>query len=133
MSRSAQFGRLGLQVVHASQATGAVNVIAAQVPSGSGRLFIGGSVSLGAIAPRVPDLSYSALDYGTSSDAWQVEVQVNGSTIFWQSWADILADSGRGALDDGKSYALVLLGPSLDFSHAGFWNPRRIAVVPTDP
>jgi len=134
MSRRSTFTRVGLQVVHASLASGPVNVTAATPAGDQSPLFIASNVQLGAILPRFPDLSQSASSYGVTSN-WQVELYQGGSRVLAEPWQDLMTRAGLSEIPDGKTFALVVLGPGLGLplSRPLLWNPSRIALVPTDP
>lgn len=132
MSRRTEFGKLGLQVAHASVATGVVDLTALQLIGGEQQPIVN-DVELGSIVPGASQLAVTAEGYGANSPLWEVEVQDNGTPLFRESWATIKKRAGLASLDDGRSYTLVVLGPNASLTRKGFWNPRAIAVVRSDP
>ena len=52
-----------------------------------------------------------------------------------EPWQDLMTRAGLSEIPDGKTFALVVLGPGLGLplSRPLLWNPSRIALVPTDP
>lgn len=134
LSRRSTPFRLGLQVVHASEATAAVGVSSAPPDGSTSFVVIAGSVERGSVAPPTPELSYDTDTYGVNRD-FRVEVSQNGTSLFAEPWSDILSRAGLTALKDGSSYALVLLGPRFGASltRNQLWNPSRIVLVTADP
>lgn len=133
LSRKDQGGVVRLQVVHASLASGPADVYV--VPSElADSVAVALDVEYGGVSPRVPEQSYSSLRLGfdvprlTEIQAWQ-----DGGALFGDSVNEITRASGLSALSDGRSYALLLLGPSFDLTARGPWNPRAVRAVATNP
>jgi hypothetical protein len=63
-----------------------------------------------------------------------VQISAQGSPVTDESWVDVLARGGVKALEDGSTYALVLLGPRVDHAMpTPLWNPSAVTVIPVDP
>jgi hypothetical protein len=133
LSRRTQIGSLGLQVAHASAATGMVNVFASRIMSDTANSWIASALEYGALVPGVVQPTLSAEQYGVDSPFWQIELLSDFTSLFAERWSAIKARAGLSTLVDGRSYTLVLLGPAAGFAGKGFWNPRAFSVVPNDP
>jgi hypothetical protein len=134
MSRKVRFGVLGLQAVHASLATGEIEVTS--TPTGMSTepwQYIAAGVKLGAIVPREPRLDLAAEDSGANNAFWQLEATQSSVRLFAEPWTSILRRAGLSELRDLQTYALVLVGPSASLRVSGFWNRPAFTVVPTDP
>lgn len=134
MSRRVEFGKLGLQVAHASVATAGVDVSSSRVLSEPGSaLVIASGVEFGTLLPGIARTTASSEEYLANSAFGQVDVlEVTGET-FSERWSALTERAGLAALDDGTSYALVVLGPNPGLKRSGFWNPPALTLVPTDP
>jgi hypothetical protein len=136
MSRLTQPDRLGLQVVHASVATESVSVRSLPAESSLAAVQIAYEVSPGAIAPRPPNLAYGSLLFGTPLGDGSLEVASAQSATFSVafSWATALSLAKTGSVADGRTYALVLLGPRIIVGQTtSWWNPPALTLVPTEP
>jgi hypothetical protein len=136
MSRTAKPGKLGLQFVHASVATTAVDVTSLP-PTGStlSPLVIAYGVVPGAIEPKPPNLSYGVAAYGApiSTASLRVAFSTGSTTSIDLPWSGMLAAGGVSAVEDGRSYALVLVGPSIHIGKDAWWNAPAVTLIPTDP
>jgi hypothetical protein len=133
LSRRTQIGSLGLQVAHASAATGTVNVYASRVMSDETNSWIASSLEYGALVPGVVQPTLSAEAYGVDSPFWQIELLSDFTQLLAERWSAIKMRAGLSTLVDGRSYTLVVLGPAAGFTRKGFWNPPALSVVPNDP
>jgi hypothetical protein len=132
MSRRTEIGKLGLQVVNASVATGAVDLTATRLLSTDFQPIVS-DAELGAIVPNVSQLAVTSDGYGANSPFWEVEVQNDGSLLFAERWSAIADRGGLASLEDGLGYTLVVLGPDASSERTGFWNPRALGIVRNDP
>jgi hypothetical protein len=134
LSRRVQFGETGLQFVHASLATPPSDVSShPPFPSTDPGIQIATAVVEGQVSPHSALLTHSALEYG-SAKSYTVQISAQGSPVTDESWVDVLARGGVKALEDGSTYALVLLGPRVDHAMATpLWNPSAVTVIPVDP
>jgi hypothetical protein len=133
ISRRTSFGKLGLQVVHASIGTGIVDVNSAPAPEMTDSIFtLASQLRYGVILPRSPRLDVSAAGIGAARDDWRVRAVAGGSELYTENWRVIAERSGL-TIEDGRTYALVLLGPWLGLGLEGFWNVPRAMLYSTDP
>jgi hypothetical protein len=133
MSRRRAVGRLGLQVLHASVATGELDLRAAPLTQKSELPFsIATRVGYGVIAPDPPRLDFPASSYGAATSGWGVELMVGGSVLYSESWDDLLGRTGI-TLADGRNYTLVVVGAGVGLPERYFWNAARVVVVDNDP
>ncbi|MGC4094935.1 MAG: hypothetical protein QM756_44860 [Polyangiaceae bacterium] len=135
LSRRTDPSKLGLQVLNASLASPELDVFAAPASGSPGPSLITLGAELGTLVPRLPALVGAAMDYGVSDPDWGVQLSHGGSQLFSEPWQTIVSHAGLTSLSDGKTYALVVLGPGLGLplSRTLLWNTSRVAVVPTDP
>jgi hypothetical protein len=134
LSRITSAADVGLQVLHASLATGPISVSSRATPpsSESPISIVRGDVP-GGLLPRPAYIGHTAFDYG-SARGYRLEVAQQSATLLTEAWADVLARAGLSALEDGSNYALVLIGPRADLTAgAAFWNLPAVTVVPADP
>jgi len=135
LSRATSAADVGLQVMHASLATGPISVSSrpASPSSAESPISIVRSDVPGGLLPRPAYIGHTAFDYG-SARGYRLEVAQQSATLLIEAWADVLAQGGLSALEDGSNYALVLIGPRADLT-AGpvFWNLPTVTVVPADP
>ncbi|HEY3668917.1 MAG TPA: hypothetical protein VGL19_23130 [Polyangiaceae bacterium] len=134
LSRRTQFGETGLQFVHASFATPSVDVSShPPFPSKDTGVQIATGVIEGQASPHSALLTHSALEYG-SANFYQVQLSTQGTPVSGEPWLDVLARGGVKSLQDGSTYALVLLGPRADhIQPTRLWNPMALTVVPVEP
>lgn len=136
LSRRASTLALGLQAVHASVGSvplGLLDVEAETTQAETTPVYVGSSLSLGAVVPRIPRLDIPSAMYGATAGDGRIVVFSTSGEEFSEPWPSILKRAGLASLDDGSTYALVVIGPNLELTARGFWNPPAIAVVPTDP
>ena len=133
LARRVEFGDVGLQVVHASLATGEFDLRATPPPdSGDVSLTIASDVTLGAVTPRPPRFGLTASELGVSSSDWTVDVLMEGATKS-EAWPTIIDRGDNAALENSKTYALVVVGPRADIGGFKWWNQAVITAIPTDP
>jgi hypothetical protein len=123
-----------VQVVHASLATGAIEVTSAPTgTSGDSPRYLAAGVELGAIVPREPRLDFSAEESGANNAFWRLEVTEHSVLLFAEPWTQILRRAGLPELLQAATYAVILVGPSAGLRASGFWNLPAFALVPSDP
>jgi hypothetical protein len=133
LSRLTQFGEVGLQVVHASLATPGFDLRVAPPPdSGAVLTYIASGLTLGKIAPRPPRFGSNDVQLGATRPNYRVDVVMDGTTKS-EYWPSIIARGGSEGLENGKTYALVVVGPRADVGAASWWNQAVVTAVPTDP
>ena len=133
LSRRVQFDETGMQFVHASLATPPADVSShPPSPSTDSSIQIATAVIEGQASPHSALLTHSALEYG-SARSYTVEISAQGVPVVDESWVDVLARGGVKALEDGNTYALVLIGPRVDHAEATpLWNPSAVTVIPVE-
>jgi hypothetical protein len=133
LSRKRAAGVLGIQSVHASVATGEVELRSAPLTAVSELpLTLTGQLGYGAIAPDTPHLGYPATTYGAGTRLWGVQVVYGGSPLYSESWEQVTERTGV-AIRDGRTYTLVFIGPNVGLTPRYFWNASRVVVVDNDP
>jgi hypothetical protein len=133
LSRLTALDHVGMQVVHASLATGQVSVTSdGGLQSGTTPIPIATNEISGELLPRPAAVDHTALEYGAGMN-FSLEVTSQSATLLTVTWPSALTLGGVSALEDGSTYSLVLLGPRADLKQAGFWNAPVITLVPADP
>jgi len=136
LSRVTKPGAMGLQVVNAARASDPVDVVSKH-PKGSSipPIYVAEEVAFGAVSPRPPLLDYSATGFGAPITASLLEVsaQNSSSPSHTQSWKDALDAGGLSDAKDGKTYALVLIGPRPNNPAAKWWNGPKLVALPAAP
>jgi hypothetical protein len=133
LSRKAQAGFAGLQFVHASLATTAVDVSSRPPLSIGAGVGIASNVVEGQAAPRPALLSNAAATYGVAKGYFVQVAPHSGASASFE-WSTALQGGGLTGLTDGQTYALVLLGPRADHAQAtALWNPSAVTVIAVDP
>jgi hypothetical protein len=127
LSRLTEAGRVGMQVVHASRATSYVSVSIMGAPPASIGFELVSRLYAGQLGPKPPSFEHPASDYAPQS-----EIEVGGSiSPINQTISQALGGLGK-QLVDGSSYALILIGPRLDFgTPPPLWNSAQAVIVPT--
>ena len=134
MSRITAAERLGLQAVNASRATDNLTVQSGTPPNTTeNALRVASELGFGAILPRPPDLDHALVDYGTPIGTVPLEGLSGSTSALSQTWSDALARGGVSKLENGQTYAIIVVGPRIDIATPGWWNLPAISVVPTAP
>ncbi|HET7545782.1 MAG TPA: hypothetical protein VFK05_38200 [Polyangiaceae bacterium] len=133
LSRQVASSHVALQVVHASLASGQVE-LRSRRPFPSMDSGIGlGSVVFGQVAPRPASTQNTAFDLG-SARRYQVTVESQGKELLSQPWSSALAQGGLSELTDGQGYALVFVGPRADSKAVpDLWNAATVTAIAVDP
>jgi hypothetical protein len=133
LSRDLRFDKVGLQAVHASQATGSLDVRASG-DSGAVSLVFASSVSYGSIEPRPADTRFTPFELGVTSFNYGLQVvDERGAVAYQAAWSDILASSGIAEIVAARTYTAVFLGPDPLLLKEGWWNRSAFALVDNDP
>jgi len=92
-------------------------------------------VVTGAIRPVPPYSESSAAEIGAGSPDAAVQLFVNGSSsaAYEKPWSPTLSAGGIAALEDGREYTLILVGPYPGFAARRWWNDPLVTVVANDP
>ena len=134
LSRTRAEGKLAFQVLHASLASSALTV-SSSPPDTTVQASIPVVYDLrrGVLSPRFPSTQLSAADYGISLPGWRAQASTDGTPMVSERWPFVLERAGLDALDDGRGYTLVVVGPRGNVGTTGFWNRTAIGVVDNDP
>jgi hypothetical protein len=134
LSRMRASGKLVLQALHASLASPALTVSSAPPDTAvQASVVIVYDLHRGVILPRMPSPQSSVAAYGVASPGWTAQASSEGTVLVSEAWPDVLERAGLDALQDGRGYTLVVVGPRGNVGAAGFWNRSAIGVVDNDP
>lgn len=129
VSRQTTIGKLALQFMHASLASPRVDVRSRPANRLEQATLLVSGLAYGFV-PSNPKKDLSAEDLGIDEGA-SLEVLLLGQRKFESTWHEAAELTGTESIEDGESYLIVLLGPSLGTqSDAGF-NPTRLSVIAT--
>jgi hypothetical protein len=133
LSRVVGFDKVGLQGVHAAQATGSLDVRASG-DSGAVSLVFASSVSFGSIEPRPADTRFTPIELGVEKSNFGLQaVDGSGGVVYQEAWSDILAASGLATPVAARTYTAIFLGPDPLLLKEGWWNKSAFALVDNDP
>jgi len=129
-ARASVAGKVALQVMNGSPLSESVDFVAAP-PAPELPTTLVSDVVAGAIAPEAPLTTRSAADFFASSQDSQIEINLGGSPVVRVPVPTALAQGGLSALENGRSYAFVLVGPRAAYSGANWWQAPSVTVVST--
>jgi hypothetical protein len=133
LSRDLRFDKVGLQGVHASPATGAID-LRVSGDHGDTALVFATDLRFGGIAPRPADTRFTPLEVGAENPTYGLQVlDENAGVLAQATWADIFASSGVATLSAARTYTAILLGPDPLLVKKGWWNQTAFALVDNDP
>jgi len=133
LSRVVGFDKVGLQGVHASQPTGALD-LRASGDSGAVSLVFASSVGLGSIEPRPADTRFTPAELGVEKSNYGLQaVDQGGGVAYQEAWSDVLAASGLATPVAARTYTAIFLGPDPLLIKKGWWNTSAFALVDNDP
>jgi len=133
LSRSLSFDKVGLQALHASLPTSAVDVRAAGDRDAIALVFAS-TLGFGAIEPRPADTRFTAVELGVTAENYGLQaVSQRGDILLEEAWPDIMAASGIDAIKPARTYTAVLLGPAPLLAKKGWWNASAFSLVDNDP
>ncbi|WP_437590517.1 hypothetical protein [Sorangium sp. So ce1000] len=135
MSRRTSFGKVSLQVAHATPATPVVRVELTPGRDLASGVTLAEDLSYGAIAPFPPFTGFSRDELGTLEDvAIETRDPVEGAVTSSVRMREILASSDVPAtgVADGEGFVLVAVGAAPGAAR-GFWNPLTYSLVRADP
>lgn len=136
LSRVTASGSVGMQVVNASRASDPIS-LTSTAPEGSAKsdVAIQQGVVFGQVAPKPPWFGSSKAALGSPLAEAQLLLTSSGSSspLYTESWGDALKAGGLADLADGKSYAIVYVGPRPTMPAMKWWNGPRLVVIETDP
>ncbi|MEZ4225653.1 MAG: hypothetical protein R3B13_32175 [Polyangiaceae bacterium] len=134
LSRITQPDRVSLQAVNGRVVSESAS-FGSEPPEGSSlpAFNFANNVPPGAIAPKLPydDTNPSLLGFPLGDP--QITLSPGGAVSHRFSWAGALKRAGLGAVENGKAYTVVLLGPSLNQGTQLWWNPVSITLLPNSP
>jgi len=133
LSRVVGGGTVGLQAVHASQATRSL-AVRASGDKGAVSLLFASSLSFGSIAPRPADTRYSPSELGVENFDYGLQaIDDKGGVSYQEAWSDILTAAGLPAIVAGRGYTAIFIGPDPLLLKEGWWNPSAFTLVDNDP
>ncbi|WP_441289191.1 hypothetical protein ACSRUE_46735 [Sorangium sp. KYC3313] len=136
MSRRTSFGRVSLQVAHASAATPLVHVALAPGRDDATGVTLTQDLSYGAIAPFPPSTGFSVGDLGALDEvAIETRDPLQGTVTSSVLMREILASSDVPAADirDGQGFVLVAVGAAPEAEQGGFWHPLTYSLLRANP
>ncbi len=87
----------------------------------------------GKIEPVPANSLYGSFDYGLEDPAVRVRfIDSNGEECA-VSWKELLGRGDVDAVEDGKNYVLVALGPRVGIGSESWWNSPTIGIAAADP
>lgn len=134
LSRIASPERVSLQGVNARVVDEDVS-IGSEPPDGSSlpAITFAYNVSPGAVVPKYPYVLTTQSLLGFPLGDPQITLSPGGVVTHRIGWATALAAAGTAAVDNGRGYAVVVVGPSVHLGVVKWWNPVSAVVIPTDP
>jgi hypothetical protein len=133
LSRFVGFDKVGLQGVHASPPTGALD-LRASGDSGAVSLVFASSVSFGSIAPRPAGTRFTPSELGVENFNFGLQaVDGSGAVVYQEAWSDIFAASGVATPVAARTYTAIFLGPDPLLLKEGWWNKSAFTLVDNDP
>jgi hypothetical protein len=134
LSRLVDFGSLGLQFVHASQALGELTLRSDAADTGGTSFTVATAVVLGEIAPYSARRSLTVENIGAPLEdvVFELSSSPDGSMLGTQPWS-LGVDPNRIVLENGRAYTVVLIGPGVGADDEAWWNPPRLTLVANDP
>jgi hypothetical protein len=133
LSRVVGIEQVGLQGVHASQATGSVD-IRASGDKGAVALVFASALDFGEIKPRPADVRFTPSELGVEQTNYGLQAVGNdGGVLYQEAWSDVLAASGLDTPRAARTYTAVFVGPDPLLIKQGWWNPSAFTLVDNDP
>ncbi len=130
VSRQVMSGRLSLQFLHASPATSQVDFRSRPFSGGPGlEAALSFGLSYGTLSPSTPKTDYSVDQLGIPEGA-NLDVLLFNRRELAVPWQEA-AERGGATLEDGESYVIVLLGPSLGTDSDDGFNASTLTIVGT--
>ncbi|HVY26932.1 MAG TPA: hypothetical protein VHB79_10280 [Polyangiaceae bacterium] len=133
LSRDVRFDKVGLQGVHASPATGRVD-LRVTGDRGATSLVFAPNLDFGTIGPRPADTRFSPIELGADNPTYGLQaLDENANVMSQEAWSDIYEGSGITTLVAAHTYTAILLGPDPLLVKKGWWNESVFALVQNDP
>ncbi|WP_437814272.1 hypothetical protein [Sorangium sp. So ce1078] len=136
MSRRTSFGKVSLQVAHASAAAPLVNVRLSPGRAELSAASVAQDLSYGAISPFPPFAGLSRGDLGAIEEVDIETYDPLAATVTSSvPMREILANSDVSAdsITDGLGFVLVAVGAAPGAGRGGFWHPLTYALLWADP
>jgi hypothetical protein len=133
LSRITASERVGLQAVGGALAAAPLD-LAVRVGSDGAPLLVAEDVSLGAALPLPPNTERDAvaLSAGGALEAVAV-LPGDGTELATVDLAAAMDRAGIGAVEDGRTYAIVLVGPAPTLGPGPFWPSFDAAMISVTP
>jgi hypothetical protein len=133
LSRKVGISTIGIQALHASRSLSTLN-LRARPPESAVEpwAYIADGMTEGMLRPRDPRLDLNAAGYGIGTRTWRVQALVDGTPVVSDSWMTVLGRAGLAEPAIGRTYTLVVMGPSEKLD-APLWNPPGFTIVDNDP
>jgi hypothetical protein len=134
LGRKVAAGMLALQALHASRGSANLGVrVAPPADAVLSAVTIVDNFTEGALRPLDARRDLANTAYGTADDGWTVQATLNGATVSSETWAAIQKRSGVTPLENGRSYTLIVIGPSYTVDGTAWWNPPAFGLIDNDP
>ncbi len=125
---------LALQALHASRASGALGFRTEPGPADDGAtMTLVDDIPEGALRPHDPRVDLPSSSWGVNKPTWSLAGTLNGVTYASELWPTVRRRAGLGALEDGRGYTIIAVGPSPDIAKLGFWHDFAFTIVDNDP
>lgn len=133
LSRITTPARVGLQAASGALAAAPFDV-AVRVGSDGVQLVVARGVSVGAALPIPPNMERDAIGLSAGGDLQALALLPgDGTELAILDLEASMARSGIDAVEDGRSYAIVLVGPTPTLGGGPFWPPFDAAVIAVTP
>jgi hypothetical protein len=134
LSRITSPERVSLQGVNARVVDEDVS-IGSEPPDGSSlpAITFAYNVPPGAVVPKYPYVLTSQSLLGFPLGDPKLTLSPGGAITHRIGWAGALAAAGTDPVQNGRAYAVVVVGPSVNLGVVKWWNPVGAVVIPTDP
>ncbi len=91
------------------------------------------NVPSGAVEPKIPYVLTNESLLGFPLGDPEITLSPGGVVTHRFGWSAALAAAGTSAVKNGRSYAVVALGPSLNLGVVKWWNPVAVVVIAASP
>ena len=91
------------------------------------------NVPSGAVEPKVPYVQTNESLLGFPLGDPEITLSPGGVVTHRFGWSTALAAAGVNEVKNGRSYAVVALGPSLNLGVVKWWNPVAVVVIAASP
>ena len=132
LSRSVEFDRVGVQVVHATTDAGSFDVVLRLV-DGTTRA-VAANLGPGTVAPASnPAFVADSRQLEPATATVEVLAPVTGAVLQNIALDRVQELGGLAEWQNARGYALVVIGPTPALRAEGFWNQPAVTVVPAQP